>query len=84
QSLLESDAEARRIYMQMLDQEVELSCLLTSAVPASASSILPLKTVGESKATNHWRWRVFAAAAVVLIAVGILALLIPQVWRVDK
>jgi hypothetical protein len=84
QLLLESNAEARRIYMQMVDQEVELSCLLTSAVPASVSSILPVETVGESKATNHWRWRVLAAAAVVLIAVGILALLIPQAWRVDK
>jgi hypothetical protein len=81
-SLLESDAEARRLYMQMVDQEVELSCLLTSAVPASASSILPLETVGEE--AKHWRWRVLAVAAVVLIAVGILALLIPQVWRADK
>src|SRR4030095_15386435 len=38
--LIETDAAARRLYFQMIDQEVELSCLV---VPAGDARVMPVE-----------------------------------------
>lgn len=84
-ALLQADPRARWLYMQMIDQEVELSCLL---VPAGAQSdnrekILPLPQSLPAAVTapspRRWRrWRLAAAAAVVLLIGTALALVLSR------
>src|SRR5687768_13988645 len=77
QSLLESDPAARSGYMQMIDQEIELSCLLGSADVESKVSFLATLPArkAEEAASGRRYWRVFAAAAVVLLVGVVLVVL---------
>jgi len=86
QSLLESDPAARSGYMQMIDQEIELSCLLGSADVESKVSFLATLPArkAEEAASGRRYWRVFAAAAVVLLVGVVLVVLVPGRWRGEK
>jgi hypothetical protein len=69
---LQTDAQARRLYMQMVDQEIELSCLQVAGTQEErAGKILPLLQPGETKATelaSGRRPRWLAAAAILVLA----------------
>ena len=82
QSLLESDPAARSVYMQMIDQEIELSCLIGSS--DAESRVRFLATLPSRQPAARRRWPAFAAAAVVLLAAALLALLMPPGWRSSR
>ncbi|MCI0541442.1 MAG: hypothetical protein L0Z50_40095 [Verrucomicrobiales bacterium] len=85
EALLQADSQARRLYMQMIDQEVELSCLL---VPADVqdherAKILPLIQCLPEKpilsSPKRWpRWRLAAAAAVLLLFGTVFAVVVSR------
>jgi hypothetical protein len=80
---LEADPQARRVYMQMIDQEVELSCLLPmDAQPAGLEKILPLVRPQEPAPSDRARRRLprwLAAAAVVVVFAGAFALVLSHI-----
>lgn len=82
ESLLQSDAAARRIYMQLIDLEIELSCRIASADPESRVSLLATMP---ARHPDHRRqvWAL-AMAAVVLLAATVLALLVPKRRHVES
>lgn len=67
ESLLLNEQQARRLYMQMVDQEIELPCLIASAQGKVAMGHVSPST---QRGPQRVRW-VFAAAG----AVGVLTLL---------
>ena len=82
EALLQADPQARRLYMQMIDQEIELSLLLRSEVQeSSAAKILPLTEVVPLerarwlKRSRQWQ---LAAVAIVLLIGTALALVLSR------
>jgi hypothetical protein len=74
-ALLQADPHARRLYMQMVDQEVELSCLLVPAAVGgeTPAKILPfIQPLPALAACSSQRrpWSSIAAAAAGLLLVG--------------
>jgi hypothetical protein len=86
ESLLQSDPTARSMYMQMIDQEVELSCLIGPAdVETKVSVLATLPARSAKEAVYSVRGRLLlAAAAVVLLGGFVFALLLPARWRGEK
>ena len=81
ESLLLADMQARRLYMQMVDQEIELPCLIASAQGEAATR----EEVGAwmepplASARGLWqRWVLAAAGAVALIVLAIVVLQRPR------
>jgi hypothetical protein len=60
---LESDAAARQLYLQMVDQEIELSCLVA---PADTEKVVSLAAARSEP--RRTRWLLAAAAALALLA----------------
>jgi hypothetical protein len=78
ETLLESDARARRLYLHFIDQEVELSCLVAPAAqPAAEEKVVRLvedvRNGQPARAGGFWR---FAAAAVFVLAAAVLAFVV--------
>jgi hypothetical protein len=80
--LLETDAEARRLYIQLIDQEVELPCLVVSEATLAELNLVPVLPARRAPPRIQWRRRVQSlAAAVVLLAAALWALLPTVEWR---
>lgn len=86
ESLLESDPAARSVYMQMIDQEIELSCLIGPAdIESKVSFLATLPPRGAEEAVYGGRRRmVLAAAAVLLLAGVVFAVLLSGRSRSDR
>ena len=88
ESLLASDPAARSVYLQLIDQEIELSCLIGPADLESKVSLLaalPARRASAEEGVYGVRGRlVLAAAAILLVAGFVLALLLPARWRGEK
>jgi hypothetical protein len=81
ESMLKADPHARRLYMQMIDQEIELPCLVASAEGKAAAQPLA-RDFGRERRRDPTavgvlsrRW-VFGAA----IALGMMILLVTLAW----
>jgi hypothetical protein len=70
--LIETDAAARRLYFQMIDHEIELSCLF---VPADAGKVVSLAS-GARRSQRMRRW--FAAAALIAALAALWLLFLPR------
>src|SRR5688572_15604460 len=72
--LLSTNPRARRIYMQMIDQEIELPCLVASmqgeAAGRDETASLRRSLETFDAVRTFWRSWVFGAAAVVTILVS--------------
>ena len=77
--VIETDATARRLYLQMIDQEIELSCLI---VPAGDVRVLPVEFKRAAPVEHRWR-RLALVAALLLLAV-IVAAVAPRVFERKK
>jgi hypothetical protein len=85
ESLLQGDAAARQIYMQLVSQEIELSCLVIAETKQVEARILPSPSVWRPKRKFQSPQRLLAiAAAIALLAILAFALLAPPEWRGGK
>jgi hypothetical protein len=66
--LLDSDPAARRLYLQMVDQEIELECLVLPEASAARASIATIET----RARCAWRRYAISAAAALITLLLVL------------
>ena len=77
--LIETDAAARRLYFQMIDQEIELSCLV---VPAGDARVVPVEF--KRAAPVERRWHRLALVAALLLLAAIVAAVAPRIFERKK
>jgi hypothetical protein len=85
ESLLKQDDAARKLYMQLVDQEIEFSCVVSAEGRDAASKILPSPFTRQPERKSPSRYSLLAmAAALVLLAIVTFALFAPPEWRGSK
>lgn len=92
---LEKDVETRRIYLQMVDQEIELACLVApdrDRIPGAVSAVIEEETPVARARRSYAGWWIAAAAAAAIALTAVFfwprdtpipVSVEPDVWSAD-